>query len=223
MFWGSSHHIRMSSSAFSPGVKSYSSLQGGLCVSRLPPALLTCSPVTVSPLHLYPTHTRLSPGLLPQRFRSPAQHLVHTISILITATSPFLVHSPIVLRDLSTRPMTFSCSQPMLPILANSSITLTSRFLCCLHSRALQFCSAFSVFNTWILKCSSLTLTSYPAHPPLCHSYWPVDRVMIMACCFVALLCAQLSSFKTLMLTCLPWQVYSPHGCWPCIETTNHC
>lgn len=164
MFWGSFHHIRMSSSAFSPGVKSYSSPQGNLCVSRLPPALLSCipNPVTVSPLHLYPTHTHLSPGLLPQLSRSPVQHLVHNISILITATSPFLVHSPIILKDLNTRAMSFSCSEPMLPFWANSSITLTSQFLCCFHSRALQFCSAFSFFNTWILKCSSLTLTSYP-------------------------------------------------------------
>lgn len=155
---------------------------------------------------------------------SPASHAHHRHPHHCHLT--VLVQSPIVLRDLSTRAMTFSCSQPMLPFLANSNITLTSQFLCCLHSRALQFCSAFqtfSFFNTWILKCSSLTLTSYPSHPPLCHSYWPVDRVMMMACCFLALLCAQLSSFKTLMLTCLPWKVYSPHCCWPCIETTNHC
>lgn len=186
MFWASSHHIRMSSSAFSPGVKSYSSPQGDLWVSRLPPALLTCSPnpITVSPLHLYPTHTCLFPGLLPQLFRSPAQHLMHTIAILLTAASPLLVQFPIVLRDLSTRAMTFSCSQPMLPFLANSSITLTSQFLFCLYSRDLQFCSAFQTFsfiNTWILKYSPLTLTlTFP------------------------------SSFLSLLLACSPGHDYGP-------------
>lgn len=190
---------------------------GDLLGSRLPPTWLICGlgPVTVAPLHLIQLAPLFLQGSFPGSFDSPPSISLSpapSCHCHLTAFGTFS-HCPQGLEHQSSDFLLLPTCAPLLAILR---MTFISRFLCCLRSRPLRVCSAFQtfpLFNIWILKRPSSTLTPNLCPPfpsPSLSLLLLFDRVVTIACGFLALLRAQQPSLKTSMPTCLPWQGYGP-------------